>query len=224
MRGGVLAKRTLEVRILEEDRIEWRGLTTDERGRKRLAQLGYEVSRYGNRLARTLEKEAGCEVVAGKYLRDAPEEEQCRIPLPSEEEEAFRMDVSMKEYVKKERNGAINRLYALVLFEKRLEGLREQAAERVRNNELAPYVTSIPGIGIAGVLPAYLGDGSRFSATAQAANYAGFTPRVDCSGMLERYRGIARYQYCHPIRGIALEGVWALVKSGKGPLYGKYEE
>ncbi|MDR1446081.1 MAG: hypothetical protein LBI90_04190 [Treponema sp.] len=27
----------------------------------------------------------------------------------------------------------------------------------------------------------------------------------------------------HPIRGIVLEGVWALVKSGKGPLCEKYE-
>jgi hypothetical protein len=84
-----------------------------------------------------LEREVGCTVVAlnpgdlriiwksrkktdkeealkiGKYLRDTPEEEQCRIPLPSEEEDAFRSDISLKEYLKKERNGAINRLHAL---------------------------------------------------------------------------------------------------------------
>jgi transposase len=238
-----------------------------------------------------LEKEVGCEAIAlnpgdlwiiwksrkktdkedalkiAKYLRDTPEEEQCRIPLLSEEEEAFRTDISMKEYLKKERNGAINRLHALYgqvgiisvtkkdlkdadgraarhgelpeelrgqadlleeqlkLFEKQLEGMREQVAERVRSNELAPYVMSIPGIGIdiAGVLLAYLGDGSRFSRAAQVANYAGLAPRVDCSGMTEHYGGIARHQFCHPIRGIVLEGVWALVKSGKGPLYEKYE-
>jgi hypothetical protein len=42
-----------------------------------------------------------------------PEEERCSIPLPGEEEEAFRSDISLKEYLKKERNGAVNRLRAL---------------------------------------------------------------------------------------------------------------
>jgi transposase len=72
----------------------------------------------------------------------------------------------------------------LVLFERQLEGMREQVAERVRGSGLAPYVMSIPGIGIdiAAALPAYLGDGSRFSGSAQVANYAGLTLRVDCSG------------------------------------------
>jgi transposase len=113
----------------------------------------------------------------------------------------------------------------LKLFEKQLEGMREQVAERVRSNELAPYVMSIPGIGIdiAAALPTYLGDGSRFSTPAQVSNYAGLAPRVDCSGMTERYGGIARYQFCHPIRGVVLEGVWAMVRSGKGPLCEKYE-
>jgi hypothetical protein len=34
------------------------------------------------------------------------------VPLPSEEE-AFRSDISPKEYLKKERDGAVNRLHAL---------------------------------------------------------------------------------------------------------------
>ena len=297
--GIDLAKRTMEVCILDGGRIERHGLTTDEKGRGILVRLlrsgdvvGYEVCRFGNRLARLLQKERGCEVISlnpgdlriiwesrkktdkedalkiAKYLRDTPEEEQCRIPLPSEEEEAFRSDISMKEYVKRERVAAINRLHALYgqagiisvtkkdlkdengragrhgelseemqgeadlleeqlkVFERQLEGMREKVAERVRSNELAQYVMSIPGIGveIAGVLLAYLGDGSRFSTAAQVANYAGLVPRVDCSGMTERYGGIARHEFCHPIRGVVLEGVWALVRSGKGPLYEKYEE
>jgi transposase len=114
----------------------------------------------------------------------------------------------------------------LALFERQLEGMREQVAERVRSNGLAPYVMSIPGIGIeiAAALPAYLGDGSRFSSPAQVACYAGLTPQVDCSGITERYGSIAKYKFCHPIRGVILEGVWALVRSGKGPLFQKYEE
>jgi transposase len=297
--GIDLAKRSMEVCILDGDAIERHGLTTDEKGRRILVRLlrsgdvvGYEVCRYGNRLARLLQKEVGCTVIAlnpgdlwiiwksrkktdkedalkiAKYLRETPEEEQCRIPLPSEEEEAFRSDISMKEYVKRERVAAINRLHALYgqvgiisvtkkdlkdekgraarhgelpeelqgyaglleeqlkLFERQLEGMKEQVAERVRSAELAPYVMSIPGIGIdiAAVLLAYLGDGSRFSTAAQVANYAGLAPRVDCSGDTDRYGGIARYQFCHPIRGIVLEGVWALVRSGKGPLCEKFQE
>ena len=296
--GIDLAKRSMEVCIPEGDAIERHGLTTDERGRKLLRQLlrktdvaGYEACRYGNRLARLLQKDAGCTVIAlnpgdlriirksrkktdkedalkiAKYLRDTPEEEQCGIPLPSEEEEAFRSDIPMKEFVKRERVAAINRLHALYgqagiidvtkkglkdaegrearhgelpeelrgqaglleeqlkVFEKQLEGMKEEVAERVRSNELTPYVMSIPGIGIeiAAVLLAYLGDGSRFSKAAQAANYSGFAPRADCSGVTERYGGIAKYQFCHPIRGIVLEGVRALVKSGKGPWFEKFQ-
>jgi transposase len=296
--GIDLAKRTMEVCIVEEGKkIERHGLTTDEKGRQTLMRLlrksdvaGYEVSGYGNRLARMLEKDVGCRVVplnAGelriiwksrkktdkedalklaKYLRDTPEDERCVVPLPSEKEEAFRSDISMKEFLKRERVAAINRLHALYgqvgiidvtkkdlrnsagrearhgelpaelagyasileeqlkLFEKQLEGAEEQVAERVRNHELAPYIMSIPGIGtgIAAVVLAYLGDGSRFSTAGQVANYAGLAPRVDCSGETERYGSIARYQYCHPIRGVVLEGVWAMVRSGTGPLFAKF--
>jgi transposase len=103
--------------------------------------------------------------------------------------------------------------------------MKEKVAERVRAHELAPYVMSIPGIGIeiAAALLAYLGDGSRFSTAAQVANYAGLAPRVDCSGVTEHYGGIARHQFCHAIRGVVLEGVWAMIRSGKGPLFEKFQ-
>jgi transposase len=297
--GIDLAKRTMEICIVEGKNIERHGLKTDESGRIMLARLlrksdvvGYEVSSYGNFLARILQKEVGCKVIplnAGelriiwksrkktdkedalkiaKYVRDTPEEEMCAIPLPSEEEEALRSDISMKEFLKKERNAAINRLhalygqmgiidvtrkdlktdegrkarraelpealqkYALVLeqqlevFERQFEEAEEKVAEKARNNELTQYIMSIFGIGIqiAAVLLAYLGDGSRFSNGAQVANYAGLAPRVDCSGATAHYGSIAKYQYCHPIRGIVIEGVWAMVRSGKGPLFTKYSE
>jgi transposase len=254
--------------------------------------VGYGVCGYGNRLARALQNEVGCTVrplnagelwiiwksrkktdkedalKIAKYLRDTPEEEQCVVPLPSEEEETFRSDISMKEYLKKERTAAINRLHALYgqmgiiavtkkdlkdgegrkarhgelppllaeyatileeqleLFETQLAVMEEKVAEKARNHELAPYIMSIPGIGIgiAAVILAYLGDGSRFSKPGQVANYAGLAPRVDCSGETDRYGSIARYQFCHPIRGIVLEGVWAMVRSGKGPLFTKYSD
>jgi transposase len=283
--------------MVEGQGIERHGLTTDKQGRHMLAQLlrksdvaGYEVSSYGNLLARYLQKEIGCQVVGlnpgdlriiwksrkktdkedalkiAKYLRDTPEEERCEVALPREEEEGFRSDISMKEFLKRERVAAINRLHALYgqvgiidvtkrdlkdregrkarhgelpallgeyagiledqldLFEGQLEVAEKKVAEQVRSHELAPYIMSIPGIGIgiAGVLLAYLGDGSRFSTAGQVANYAGLVPRVDCSGATERYGSIAKYEYCHPIRGIMLEGVWAMVRSGKGPLFAKF--
>jgi transposase len=256
-------------------------------------EAGLEVNQYGTRLCRTLMAEvAGCRAHAlnpgelrviwksrkktdkedalklAKYLRDTPEGEWVEVPLPSEEEEAYRSDISMKEFLKKERNMAVNRLHGLygqagiidvtkkdlkdgpgrkarrgelpeglrgyaeileeqlALFEKRLEGMEERVAKRTREHGLAPYVMSIPGvgIGIAAVLLAYLGDGSRFTKAGQVANYAGFTPRVDCSGEQERYGPIARHQFCHPIRAITLEGVWALIRSKNGgALLAKYE-
>jgi hypothetical protein len=61
--GIDLAKRTMEVRVVDGDKIERHGLTTEEQGRKLLASLlretgvaGYEVCRFGNRLARRPEK------------------------------------------------------------------------------------------------------------------------------------------------------------------------
>jgi hypothetical protein len=31
-------------------------------------------------------------------------------------------------------------------------------------------------------------------------------------------------EFCHPIRSVILEGIWAPVRSGKGSLFQKYEE
>jgi transposase len=106
----------------------------------------------------------------------------------------------------------------LALLEKQLEEIQGALEVKTQENELAPYVMSIPGVGlgIASVLLAYLGDGSRFSHMKEVANYAGFTPRVDCSGETNRYGRISRQSFCHAIRGVVLEGVWAMARSGSG--------
>jgi hypothetical protein len=202
-----------------------------------------------------------------KYLRDTPAAEWVEVPLLSEEEEGFRADITMKEFLKKERNMAINRLHALygnegvinvtrgelqdeegrkkrhgelsqrsqgyaqileeqlVLLERQLKEAEETVAKKTQEHELTPYVMSIPGvgIGIAAVLVAYLGDGKRFSKASEVANYAGFAPRVDCSGNTNRYGSIAQYSYCHPIRGVVLEGVWSISRCNYGgPLAAKF--
>lgn len=106
----------------------------------------------------------------------------------------------------------------LLVFEEQLAEVKEKLAGMTRENELAPYIMSIPGVGIglAGVFLAYLGDGGRFSSTAEVANYAGFTPRVDCSGETDHYGHISRWSYCHPIRAVTLQGVWAMTRSNYG--------
>jgi transposase len=111
------------------------------------------------------------------------------------------------------------------LLERQIREIRGELERKVRENPLAPYIMSIPGIGIgiAAVLLAYLGDGRRFSHGKEVANYSGFTPRVDCSGETEHYGHIAKRTFCHPIRAVVLEGVWAMIRSSSGgELYEKY--
>jgi transposase len=203
-----------------------------------------------------------------KYVRDTPEEELAVVELPTEAEEAYRGDISLSNFLKKERNQAINRLHSmyaregitdvtkkdlkdadgrakrrselsqrfqeqaelletqLTLFEEQLGKMDEKVAEKTREHELAPYVLSVPGVGmkIAAALLAYLGDGSRFTKAAQVANYAGLVPSVDCSGETNHYGSIAKYTYCQAIRGVVVEGVWSLVKSGKeNTLFNMYQ-
>jgi transposase len=289
--GIDLAKRTMEVCVLEGGKIERRSFRTDVKGRQMLARMlrktdkvGVEMCCCSALLTRELEAAAGCRVYnlnAGelriiwksrkktdkedslklaKYVRDTPEEEMKTVGLPGEEEEAFRADISEREFLKKERTAAVNRLHSLYarsgiidvkkkdlksaarrgarraelperlmgqartleeqleMFERQLGEAEEKVNGRTRKHELAPYVMSIPGvgIGIAGVLLAYLGDGSRFEKAGQVANYAGLVPSVDCSGETERYGGIAKRAYCKPIRSVVIEGVWSIARMKDG--------
>jgi transposase len=254
--------------------------------------VGMEMCCCSVMLTRELKKEVGCRVYdlnAGelrtiwksrkktdkedalklaKYVRDTPEEEMAVVALPTEAEEAYRQDISLSNFLKKERNQAVNRLHSmyaregitdvrkkdlkdaagrearrgelseqlqeqakmleeqLKLFEEQLERAEAKVDEKTREHELAPYVLSVPGVGMktAAALLAYLGDGRRFTKASQVVNYAGLVPSVDCSGETNHYGQIAKYTFCHAIRGVVLEGVWSLVRSGKeNTLFNKYE-
>jgi hypothetical protein len=65
----------------------------------------------------------------------------------------------------------------------REEELQRLAAEQ----ELTPYLMSVPGVGpnVVTAFLAYVGDGGRFATAGQVAAYAGLVPRVDCSGEAE---------------------------------------
>jgi hypothetical protein len=98
--GIDLAKRTMEVCVVDGDKIERHGLTTDEQGRNVLASLlrktdvaGYGVCRYGNRLARMPEKESDCEVIAPNLgdLRIIWKRRACGQGKKTDKEDALKM-------------------------------------------------------------------------------------------------------------------------------------
>ena len=101
---------------------------------------------------------------------------------------------------------------------------KEKIAEAVRESEPAPYIMSIPGVGpsLAAAFIAYVGDGQRFSSAGEAANYAGLTPALECSGETVRYGHIQR-SGCRALRSVIVQGAWALSRSsGGGRLKAKF--
>ena len=121
--------------------------------------------------------------------------------------------------------------YTAQILEKQIEGIeesmveiREKISERVKQNELTPYIMSIPGVGmgLAAAFLAYIGDGNRFSKSSEVANYVGLVPRIDCSGETERYGHILKGG-CRALRSVILQSAWALVLSkGGGRLQEKF--
>ena len=114
--------------------------------------------------------------------------------------------------------------YTAQILEKQIEGIEEsiveigeKISERVKQNELTPYVMSIPGVGmgLAAAFLAYIGDGNRFSKASEVANYVGLVPRIDCSGETERYGHILKGG-CRALRSVILQSAWALVLSKNG--------
>jgi transposase len=107
----------------------------------------------------------------------------------------------------------------LGIFKDKIDGI-------VRKSELTPYILSIPGVGpaLAAAFLAYIGDGKRFTKPAEAANYVGLVPRVDCSGETNRYGNILPGGN-RALRSIILQCAWALVRSKNGGrLRKKYDE
>ena len=113
----------------------------------------------------------------------------------------------------------------LEITEKQLERIEEEIKKRVTKHELAPYIMSIPGVGIgvAAAYLAYVGDGSRFLKASEVANYVGLVPKMDCSGETNRYGHITKAG-CRAIRGTIVQAVWTLVrcKEGGGRLQAKF--
>jgi transposase len=103
------------------------------------------------------------------------------------------------------------------LLEEQIAEIEIQQTERLRKNDLTPYLVSIPGVGpaLAMSFEAYIGDGRRFSSGAQVANYTGLVPRIDCSGETNHYGSITK-RGCVAIRRVAIQAAWAMVQSRNG--------
>ena len=127
--------------------------------------VAMEVCGYANTPARILAKQVGCEVrlptpgglatvwksrkktdkedalKIAKYPRGTPEAERVEVPLLSEEEEGFRADITMKEFLKKERGMAINRLHALYenegIIDVTRNDLKDDEGRKARHGELS---------------------------------------------------------------------------------------
>jgi transposase len=108
------------------------------------------------------------------------------------------------------------------MLEEQIEQLEGEQIDALRENELTPYVMSVPGVGpsCAMAFLAYVGDGSRFSRAAEVSNYVGIVPRVDQSGDTARYGHITKMG-CVPIRRVAIQAAWALTRSSDSGALGK---
>jgi transposase len=103
------------------------------------------------------------------------------------------------------------------MLEMQIEQLEHEQLDALGENELTPFVMSVPGVGpsCAMAFLAYVGDGSRFSRAAEVSNYVGIVPRVDQSGDTARYGHITK-NGCVPIRRVAVQAAWALTRSTDG--------
>ncbi len=112
---------------------------------------------------------------------------------------------------------AMRMVSVIDILESQIEQLECAQIEALRENELTPFVMSVPGVGpsCAMAFLAYVGDGSRFSRAAEVSNYVGIVPRVDQSGETARYGHITKIG-CVPIRRVAIQSAWALTRSTDG--------
>jgi transposase len=107
-------------------------------------------------------------------------------------------------------------LACLELYERRIAELAGQMAEKLRGDEEAERLQSVPGVGpkIAFVFSAYVNE-ERFENGAQVSNFLGLVPRVYMSGSLIRYGSITKRGNGY-LRALLVQGAWVLTWSKDG--------
>jgi transposase len=108
-------------------------------------------------------------------------------------------------------------LMMIEALESQIEHLEGEQIESLQENELTPFAMSVPGVGPSFALAflGYVGDGRRFSRAPEVSNYVGIVPKVDQTGETARYGHITKIG-CVPIRRVAIQSAWALVRSSNG--------
>ena len=182
----------------------------EERGRELVSELGFlkqSRTRFVNHL-HAIYLRAGQTQVTKKQLSSFEARRETRLKLcDSYEQEGIRCEQMID------------------LLEVQIAEIEAAQAQRLKRNELTPYLLSIPGVGpaLAMAFEAYIGDGSRFASGPQVANYTGLVPRVDCSGDYNRYGPITK-RGCVAIRRVAIQSAWAMVQSKNGGSYKEFYE
>jgi transposase len=111
------------------------------------------------------------------------------------------------------------RLLKLIdVYEQCLGEIEEEQKEVLINNREETTISiSMPGIGpkTAFVLLAFLGNMERFSCSAQAGHFSGFTPSIDMSGQQEHYGSITK-RGPKQLRRVMNQAAWAAIRSKDG--------
>ena len=120
-----------------------------------------------------------------------------------------------------ERDEAEYLVQCLTLCENRIQKLDQMIAEESAGDEEIEMLQSIPGVGpkVAFGFASHVG-AARFENAGQLGNYLGLVPRVYMSGDTVRYGAITKRGNSY-VRGLLVQGAWALVRSKSG---GKLKE
>lgn len=116
------------------------------------------------------------------------------------------------------RNIAYRICEAIDLLEQQEKEIVKEQQEMLRKrNEEVAISMSMPGVGIqtAFVIAAFLGNMERFGDKRQLGHYSGFTPKVDCSGIQNRYGHITK-KGPKQLRRVMNQAAWGSLRSVDG--------
>jgi len=100
----------------------------------------------------------------------------------------------------------------LQLHDERIKELKDRIKKEASQDEDMKNLQTIPGVGpiVSYAFTAHVGDGSRFSKSAQVSNFIGFVPRLDYSGDTRRQGHITKHGNGY-LRGLLVQSAWTMV-------------
>ena len=105
----------------------------------------------------------------------------------------------------------------LALYEERIKELKGKIQKEAKTDADMKRLQTVAGVGpiVAYAFVAHVGNGERFSRSAQVSNYLGLVPRLDYSGTIQRQGHITKRGNGY-VRGLLYQSAWMLVRSKKG--------